>query len=289
MTHDTNLFPSFDARAHALPKWFIAFGLKGNERLVSALLRSRKHWEQAEADGLGHLTPIIMVYNAPPKEIRKTVGGHIWQRIRTASRRANANRMVLMLYGGWTLDEAMEWPEKETRRALRFLGEASKDSLLIACRHTQPGHRLINNFYLARDFQRMGGKIDPNWGRKRLKKEHDALAVKKALSGSDPKPWAKRWYCDIEGYTFTLLNSETELAMEGAMQRHCCRSYASLCRAGHEIVFSIMGRERATMSWNRNIKSLQVKAFANGPVSPATKRAARLCIERYLREQEVLT
>ncbi|MEL6646983.1 MAG: hypothetical protein AAFQ05_04650 [Pseudomonadota bacterium] len=226
-----------------------------------------------------------MIYNAPPAEIKKTVGGHNWHKLRTSSTKANVNRMVLRLVGGWSFEEAMEWPAHERRHAKSFLKFSTKSVLLIACRHTQPGERLLDNYRLAEDFVRLGGTIYLTWGRKRLKREHDALAVKRALDSSDPTPWANPWYFDIGGYTFTLLESEAELAIEGASQRHCCRSYAQACRYGTETAFSIIGPERATMSWNSRLDALQVKSFANGPVSSKTKTAASRCVSEYLKHK----
>lgn len=284
MTHGHHLFPDFEQNAFRLPVWFARAGLSKYKPLVSMLRASWAQWAQADKDGLTHLAPFIVLFNAPPAKIRKEVGGHVWHRIRTANVTTNANRMVLRLVGGWTLEEAMEWPVHERRGALKLVKFNHKSELLTAFRHTAPGERVLDNLILARDFTRMGGMIDPTWGKGRLKREHDALAMKRALDSSDPTPWAKPWFCDIDGYTFTLLTSETELAMEGISQRHCCRSYARSCRNGVETVFSILGPERATMSWNSRYQELQVKAFANRAVKTATRWAAHRAISKYLLE-----
>lgn len=285
MTHTSTLFPDWAETAFIQPRWFVRAGLSKYRPLVTMLRASWSHWAQADKDGLTHLAPFTVIYNAPPNEIRRQVGGHVWHRIRTANVTTNANRMVLRLVGGWTLEEAMEWPVHERRGALRLLKFNHKSELLTAVRHTAPGERVLDNLITARDFTSMGGMIDPTWGKGRLKREHDALVMKRALASSDPTPWAKPWFCDIDGYTFTLLKSETELAVEGATQRHCCRSYARSCRDGWETVFSIMGPERATMSWNSRYQGLQVKAFANRTVTAATRRAAQLAINKYLTEK----
>lgn len=282
MTHHSALFPAFEMNAFRMPQWFIGHGLHNYKPLVTMLRASWQHWAEADADGLTNLSPIIMMFNAPPPEIKKQVGGHIWHKMRTASTKANVNRMVLRLVGGWSLEEAMEWPVHERRHAKTLIKSATKSGLLLACRHTQPGQKLMDNYRMALDFARLGGTIDPTWGRKRLKREHDALAMQQALKSSDPTPWAKPWHCDIDGYAFTLLKSEAELAMEGISQRHCCRSYAQACRNGTETVFSIMGPERATVSWNSRLNELQVKAFANGFVRQETRRAASRCVSQYL-------
>jgi len=279
------LFPAFEVNAFKMPQWFIGHGLHKYKPLVTMLRASWPHWAEADADGLTNLAPIIVIFNAAPADIRKQVRGHVWREMRTASTKANANRMVLRLIGGWSLEEAMEWPVHEKRHATKLLKTATKSSLLIACRHTERGQKLIDNYRMALDFGRLGGTVDPSWGRKRLKREHDALVMKRALASSNPEPWAKAWYYDIDGYTFTLLKSELELALEGISQRHCCRSYAQDCRSGVETVFSIMGPERATVSWNSRFSDLQVKGFANAAVKQETRRAAQRCINRYFTKQ----
>lgn len=284
MSGEGALFPGYQMSAFKAPSWFIRSGLHKYRPLLTMLRQSWEHWGRAEADGLSNLSPIIMIFNASPADIRGEVGGHVWHRIRTASTHANVNRMALRLIGGWSLDEAMEWPEWEKRHAKEFLKHTSKGTLLTAIRHTSHGERITDNLILARDFTRLGGVIDPTWGKKRLKREHDALAIQQALSSADPTPWAKPWHADIDGYTFSLLKSESELAIEGIAQRHCCRSYARACREGQETVFSIMGPERATVSWNSRYKELQVKAFANRGVSMATRQAAQSCVFQYFAE-----
>lgn len=279
------LFPAFEMNAFRMPQWFIAYGLGNYTPLVTMLRSSWEHWAQAEADGLTNLAPIILMFNAPPAQIKRSVGGHVWHQMRTASTKTNVNRMALRLIGGWSLAEAMEWPIGERRHAKTLADRGTKSALLIACRHTQRGEKLFDNYRMALDFQRLGGTIDPTWGRKRLKREHDALSMKRAMVSSDPTPWERPWFCDIDDYSFSLLKSETELAIEGLAQRHCCRSYAQACREGREVVFSIMGPERATLSYDLKYLSLQVKAAANKPVLPATLRAAERCINRYFTDQ----
>ena len=280
------LFPEYEMGAFRLPPWFIRYGLKNHHHLVRMARNSWKHWAQTDADGCENLSPFVMMYGEPPKEIKKIVGGHMWNRIRTATTKTNLDRMVLYTLLGWTLDEAMCWPEREKRHAMGFINSPySKSVLLVACRHTKPGEKLLHHFQLARDIERMGGTIDPTVGRKRLRRQHDALVLKREQERSDPTPWAPPWRCRIDGYTFTLLTSALDLAVEGASQRHCCRSYADACREGREIVFKIDGPQRATVSWNTHYQSLQVKTAWNGEPNQETREAAQRCVEKYLAHQ----
>lgn len=280
-----DLFPAYQMRAFQPPPWFISAGLRKHADMVQMLRMSWEHWAQAQEDRLFHLSPIIVMFNAPPKEIKAEVGGHVWHQFRTGNLKTNTDRMVLRLMGGWSVEEVLLWPTHERRRAKSFL-QVYKSALLIACKHTKRGERLYDNLIVARDTVRLGGVIDQSWGKKRLKREHDALAMKKVLETSDPKPWDKPWFADIDGYTFTLLKSEAELAVEGASQKHCCRSYAPACRTGEETVFSVIGPERATASWNSRYKSLQVRGFANQTVKLQTQKAAMCAVSQYFTDKE---
>lgn len=279
----------FTDTAFRLPSWFTRAGLKRYSTMVTMLRMSWRHQLQAEEDGLTNLCPMIMAYNAAPGDIKRIVKGHAWRNIHTASTALNTKRAILMLVGSWTLDEALCWPKHERTSTLTLLRKATKSELLIACRHTQTGERLVDNVILARDFCRMGGRIDPAWGRRRLRKEHDALALKNVLKNADATPWCEPWQSEIYGYRFCLLNSEAALALEGKVQGHCAGSYAHRCRNGIEFVFSISGPERATMSFSSERGHLQVKGRFNKPVNLDTKSAAKACRAAFIQSRKRAT
>lgn len=279
---DDGLFPGWQMAAFKPPGWVRAHGLHNSPSFVSQVRLSWPHWGKAKEDGLDHLSPILVAFNASPQDVRDQVGGHAWHAIRTASRRTNVNRAALMHLGAWSLDEALCWPVGERRMANKLLTRCSKSELLIACKHTERGEKIMDHIVMARDFERMGGQIDRTWGRKRLKREHDALAMRRAVEASDPTPWAERWCVEIDGYRCTLLISEEELAIEGALQRHCVKTYAATARQGKELVFSIDGPERATAGYNRSGNYLQVRARLNGKVSKGTRLVAEAALTKYL-------
>lgn len=261
-----SLYPDWTGNKVKMPSWFIRSGLQKKTPIVRRLYASASKWEQAERDGLHSLAPIIVAFNKEPREIKKIVGGVYWREIRQSKTKSNVDRLTLMMLGGWSIDEAMTFPAKTRKHAKSFL-HVGKSTLLMACKLSEKHGDLSEQLIIARDVQRMGGKICPEWGRKRLKREHDSLIVKKIMDNSDPTPWSKPWFFECNGYTFSLLKSESELVLEGALQRHCSRSYAAMCRSGKEFVFSIQGRERATCSWGRGESGIQVKGFANTAVS----------------------
>lgn len=269
-----HLYPDWTGPAVALPPWVSQYGLLRFKPLVSRVYASGPKWLQAQADGIPNVAPIIVRYNLHPHEIKALIGGEHWKRIHHAKLKTNVDRMVLMMVAGWSLDDAMLFPESERKRGV-WLTKAEKGPALLACKLAEKPGELLEFLSIATDLRRMGGTIDLDWGRKRLKREHDAMAIKVMMERSDPTPWAKPWFCDVGAYSFRLLTSETELAIEGITQRHCCRSYARACRSGREVVMQIEGPQRATCSWVKGQPDIQVKLFANGAASPETVMAAR--------------
>jgi|GEM_PF-5907428 len=265
-----------------LPSWVEMYGLRKNAALVGRVYASAPIWQQAEADGLSNISPIIVKFNRTPQDIKRRVGSEAWKMVHRSSKKTNVDRLVLCLLGGWTFEEALIFPAKERKRAKGFL-RRSKSAMLLACRLAARANDLQAQLILAEDLQRMGGTLDQTWGRKRLKREHEALVMKKMMDKADPTPWAKSWFHDVGDFTFSLLKSESELMMEGALQRHCVRSYAAKCRDGKEVVLRIEGAERATASWRIGERGIQVAAFSNTEVSDDCKKAAGWARQAYER------
>ena len=267
-----SMYPEWDGYHAEIPSWAVRAGLLKYNPIVRSIGATAALWKRAEADGIPQIAPALVLFAKPPDQIKADVGGEIWRRMHHAKISANVDRLVLRLIGGWTLDEAMEWPA--WRRAKPCISSHGKSALLWACRNSATKGDFSDNLQLARDFQRMGGVVDPAWGMKRMRREHDAKAVQFAMRSANPEPWAKPWFCDVGPYSFSLLKSELELALEGATQRHCARSYALACRDGREVVLRIEGPERATCSWRVGERYIQVKAACNKPVMDETEVAA---------------
>lgn len=260
------LYPDWEPPT-VLPTWITNNGLSKNPRIVGRTYASAGIWKQAEEDNLKHIAPLIVQYNDHPSEIKKIVGSATWKNIHHSTLRANINRMVLCMIGGWTQEEAMLFPPENRRKALPLLKIYPKTVLITACRLVKPKEDIAEVSILINDTLRMGGEVPASMGRKRLQKLHDELAARRVYSNADNTPWAKPWFCEVDGYSFALLKTQAELILEGRMQRHCVGSYAHACRAGRQVVLSITGPTRATCSWDPRHSHIQVKGFANKEVS----------------------
>lgn len=281
---DFRLYPDWDGHG-LLPGWVARFGLTRYRPLLSRIRAASDHIRQAELDGIGHVGPVLAGFNASPAQVRAEIGGRDWKAVHHGKISHNVNRLWLRWVAGWTWAEAMEWPTHRNHPASAWAERTTKSALLVAARCARDGDDFIELATLARDVVRMGGDVETDRGRKHLRRQHDALIVRRAIAGTDATPWADPWEFETDGYRFSLLKSALDLAMEGARQRHCVASYAHACRAGAEAVLRIEGRERATCSFNldrKNRMPIQVKGFANRNVSADCRAAARAARAAYL-------
>jgi hypothetical protein len=94
---------------------------------------------------------------------------------------------------------------------------------------------------------RAGVEVNYNWSYRRWNEEHDRLSWNMARKGYSEKKFAEHLSFTLQGYTFTLLTSQADIAAEGMQMRHCVASYAHTASIGNYAVFKIEGKERATL------------------------------------------
>lgn len=287
-----SLYPEWGATSFTLPAWIGRFGLGKYPGIVGRAYAHRSICQQAESDGIPQVAPMLIHFGAEPAAIRNQIGGERWKQMHHATLKTNVDRLVLLRLAGWDLVEAMTFPVAEQQMRAMALVRASRPAAMLACRLAEKRGELLEFLRLAIDTQNMGVVLDPAWGRKRLRREHEAAILKSFIAKADPTPWAKAWFYDFAGFTFSLMKSATELAMEGAIQRHCAASYVKRCRAGETVVLQISGDVRATCSWDAGSSAIQVKGFANSNVSNecrAAAKAARRAYEKHLAETRKAT
>jgi len=127
----------------------------------------------------------------------------------------------------------------------------------------------------------MGTTPNPNWSVRRLQKEHDAQALKKALELNSQEPWAPSYTFEHAGYRFERLISDMDIASEGIGQRHCIASYRDTARSHEVIIFKVTGKERATLAFNVN-GYFELKGWANSRPSAELERFSKLAETEFL-------
>lgn len=245
--------------------------------------------QQADADGLEHLVPIIIAAEREPAELRREMGGAVWKKIHHATQATNGKRAEIWLQ---SLGE-VSWSEIVQIRPLNLPD-------VRRCVYQNEAWPVIRyageragrgEFYqvkmLYRDTIRMGVPVNPEWSLKRLKKEHDAAGLKAALEKTDPTPWAEAWVKSFDGYRFERLISDKDMAYEGICQRHCVASYRSSAKRGSVVVFRVTGRDRATFAFGTRLidqrpQWQELKTFANGSASKELRRASSSALSAFV-------
>ncbi len=267
------------------PQWFIQQGLMKSTVLLGRWRRMNGTIKQAEADGIDHVVPMLLAFNATVPEARAMVGRKVWREIHRSTLNQNAHRAGAMYNLKFSLSEAMQIPAKHSRHFVTLARNYTFPAALFSLKSDKLKQRETISI-VARDFIRMGGVLNPEWSVSRLKREHDAKAIEGLLEKADSTPFLKSWFGDFDGYSFSLLCSEADFAIEGITQRHCVKSYARSSKRGDIVVFRVMGPERATASFGtrqRYSMDSQIKGFANSEVSDDCHAAAHKAITEYMR------
>lgn len=242
---------------------------------------------EAETDGLFHLIPAIVVFQASPSAIRREIGKGAWKRIAANSRTRNMRIMqvvekcegaeisgkdafVRLLDVRSGMLGAMNWCSEEMMTAARLAPRSTTASLL-------------ETLHIVRDAHRMLGTVNPTWGLARIRREHDAAILanrRKTFSADDfAAPWA---FADA-GFEATLLTSPLTINVEGATQHHCVGSYWRDAQRGSYAVLKVEGKERATIGLTyqeRGWRVDQVYGACNAAVSAKCREFAYSVAER---------
>lgn len=272
-----SLYPQW--KPPELPDWITKFGMKRDGAVLNRWALARDHVRQVEADGIGHVGPMLLLHARDVSGSRAMIGKALWKNIHNSTVYVNAHRMRLVLSFSMPLDQVMQFPAGNLRGAIKVAQYWNGEHLPYAARNATKEIPVREVTTLLRDHLRMGGDFNPDWSINRLRKEHDRRVVEQKVHGASDVPWADPWEFETKGYRFELLRSNRDFAVESAQQRHCVQSYASAAFSGREIVMRITGKERATCSWrtHRYDRHIQVKTFANGSPSKACREAAFRC------------
>ena len=279
MTNQQHL--TFQESALIVPQWCYDLGYARSGQVLRLIKSRAGTIHRAQMDGIEHVAPILLALNCDPAEARRRVGGAVWRQVHHSPLALNVARANVLLRSSIRLIDLVQFPAGALREVLSQSRERSEsavaDAGLIARNRTEFREAVM----LAHDTRRMGGVVNRRWSLRRLREEHDRLAQEWACAKSDPTPWGDPWACDVNGFTFTLLNSGSDFAAEGAIQKNCVASYATDAKTGRFIIMRIDGRERATVRFGGHpVRVQEVKARFNARVSPECEDACRtVCAE----------
>ena len=264
-----------------IPSWCYDLGYHRSVQVLRLIKMHAGILHRAQSDGIEHVAPILLALRCDPSEARKRVGKAVWRTVHHSPIHVNVARANVLIRSRIRLPDLVEFPTGALREVLAKAKGTSEAAVTIAGMIARNRTEFRDAVMLAHDTIRMGGTPDPKWSLRRLREEHDRRAMEWAREKSDPTPWGKPFTTKQDGFTFTLLNSGADFALEGLLQRHCVTSYRDDAKRGRCIVMKIEGPERATVRFGGHpVRVQEVKARFNARVSEACARAcAKVCAE----------
>lgn len=269
-----------------------------SEELVWRANQVLPYVKEAEADGLFHLIPGIVVFQASPSAIRREIGPATWRRITHNSRTRNMRIMQTVEkvsgIGGGGDWKANFIKLMEVRSGLlggfMWLDENAIDAARLAPRST--ARSLLETTHIIRDARRMIGQISPDWGLARIKREHDAAMLESRRKTFSAEDFTQPWSFDSDGMQAALLTSPLAINVEGDTQHHCVGSYWREASRGSYAVLKVEGKERATVGmWHTpdGWAVDQVYAACNAPVTDTCRAFAFKAAKRLTADRPILT
>lgn len=253
-----------------------------NEATVRAAIEVRDHIEQAERDGLLHLVPAIISFKDSPQGIKARIGRAAWKRIAANSK--TRNHKIAQMAVRFSVPTADAWEAGLQMRSFGLHraglhGERDNPEAFVHADRICPRadvRQLDEIVHLVCDTRRMG-EYNPAWSLSRLHREHDGQAERIAAQDYPTRPFCAPQVVTVDGFTFTRLISQAEVAAEGITMRHCVASYAGSCQIREYAVFRVEGPERATLgvSLYGNQRGFdQLYGVCNARVSDVCRSAA---------------
>ena len=227
---------------------------KFDSGLVNIAVEYNHLVQQAVKDNTLNLLPLMLQHQKDTQQLKALYGKGLWKRLASTSKSR-------MKYLAPLIEDNPAWVEVRTG----ILHEAWPTSFrssntdayagLIAARLAPTIKEYHATHMIVRDTTYMatnqGEVVNQNWSLNRWKEEHDRLTRLTLINKYSPKPFCDVAVYEEDGYTFTLLNSQMDIATEGKTMHHCVASYAGQASRGKYAVFRVEGKgERATLGLN---------------------------------------
>lgn len=229
-------------------EWYVeklarGFGGKWNLDRVLRIWQYREILEQARADNIENVIPVLFYLGLTPAEAKSRLGRARWKRIAHNSFSRN------MLLADNSL-EAIDIPS--TAIPYLKMSRARPKSLEWACRNRvtplKHAHAIVALAMECEDAARMASKVGEqvnySWSLRRMREEHERLSRMITAQKYSDTPfdlWNEIGGLSVEadGFRATWLKSAAEIAQEGHAMHHCVASYISDAAEGSYAVFSV--------------------------------------------------
>lgn len=217
--------------------------------MVDRALENKHLIDQAVKDKTINLIPLMLEFQEDPQQLRKRFGKGLWKQLAHTSKTRMKHLAPLLRY-------STELTSLRTGIlplvSCYHMTTMDIDRCVLTAAKVAPRIKdFEQTLGIVRDTMRMadraGVEVNQNWSWRRWNEEHDRLSWDVARKGYSEKKFAEDCSFTQNGYTFTLLTSQADIAAEGMQMKHCVASYAHTASIGNYAVFKIDGKERATL------------------------------------------
>lgn len=217
--------------------------------MVEKALRNKHMIDQAVKDKTINLIPLMLEFQEDPQQLRKRFGKGLWKQLSHTSKTRMKHLAPLLRYS--TEVTSLRTGILPLVSSYHLTDLEMEDYLLTAAKVAPRIKDFAQTFDIVRDTMRMaeraGTEVNLNWSWRRWQEVHDRMSWEVARDRYPSKKFAEDCVFTQNGYSFTLLTSQADIAMEGTTMRHCVASYAHTASQGKYAVFKIEGKERATL------------------------------------------
>jgi hypothetical protein len=253
-------------------------------RLVNVAATKNHLVQQAVRDNTLNVLPLMLRAEKDTQELKAHFGKGLWKKLANTSKTRMTYLAPLVLRNP-------EWADIRScilKEAWTF--EGGERYTVFAARLAPKAGTFQHTFNLVTDTIKMGDRlkepVNLKWSYKRLEEEHNRMSRAILLGKFSAKAFTEVvTYHEEEGYTFTLLNSQLDIAQEGKVMGHCVGSYARTAAQGQYAVFKVEGNsERATLGLQNGAFGFtfnQCYGKYNSKVSDNLLEAAKKIVKRY--------
>jgi len=281
--------PSFEALSDPwkMPRWFTILGYWSNRQIGKMVQSQIDRIHRAQLDGIENVAPILVALRCDPDEAKRRVGKAVWKRVHHSPLGRNVTRARILMRTGIRLPDLIDFPNGALAEVESKAKNYSEAAVIIAGKVSRNRTEFREAVMLAHDLIRMNGTGDPRWSLRRLREEHDRRAMEWAREKADPTPWREPFSTEMDGFTFTMLNSGADFSAEGTVMRHCVASYRADAKARRCMIMRIEGPERATVRFGGHPARVQeVKGRFNAAVSEACRRACAKVLAEFIESEK---
>lgn len=222
--------------------------------MVDKATRNKHLVDQAVKDRTINLIPLLLEFEEDPQQLRKRFGKGLWKQLSHTSK----TRMKYLAPLMRDMPEAISFRTGLLPAISSYVifSDEIEDAVVTSAKIAPRIKDFVQTLDVVRDTIRManrhGTEVNLNWSWRRWKEVHDRMSGEIAMNRYPSTKFAEDCVFTQNGYSFTLLTSQADIAMEGTTMRHCVASYAHMASQGKYAVFKIEGKERATLGLTVN-------------------------------------